>query len=182
MSGTGLPPKLRLDLSLVQKNDRTDNADKLPNPGVSEPPKVNTQNVANPGRSIRASFALGAQNLLNNEDDSDVELDLDIEQLPVIKAGEPTRKDTNPDLPAPVMQIGQLPVLDDDDDDEEGLPQEKNKLSILYDLILTPEQSEEPPDEWNYRTFIKELAKSEAAEDADDDDGLCEEDYYDEED
>jgi hypothetical protein len=68
-----------------------------------------------------------------------------------------------------VIQVNQLPELKDDDDDDELHSRGDSKLALLQDLLLTPEMADEGPGEWNYRTFLKQFAKSEAAQEEEED-------------
>lgn len=181
----GLEGKLRLDLTNVQKNDDLDKLDELPpiptiesiakeehnqlsqttinHPRQRPVPQRNSQTINNKRNLI----------INHSESSSDIDLDIDLEQIPVYAGEVREEKEESDHDVGPVIQGSQLPELEDDDDGEEG--HEKDKLSLLYDLLLTHEQCEEPPDEWSYKTFIKEFAKSEAAEDNNDSDDVEEE-------
>ena len=164
----------RLNLSTIAKGDSTENYNEIPQ---IQPNNGNESNSPSKNRVSRTFVGVTRNNLLlNHSDSSDVDLDMELEQIPVAKDDERPKDDNEPVVVSQVIQMTQLPDLDDDDE----APQEKSKLSILYDLLLTPEQCEEPPDEWNYKSFIREFAKSETNGIIDSDemsDTFIEEDY-----
>ncbi|KAH0791091.1 hypothetical protein GPJ56_004996 [Histomonas meleagridis] len=178
MTSKGLPPNFRLNLTAIQKNTRTTNEQhesseveekKIP----AQPKKAST--IVPPRQSVlnatRQSTTLSRKNLIveSSSDDTD-DFDLDIATVPVGQEEAKNEPEITDDIAiAPSIQVNQLPEFDDGNDDFQQNGQ-NNKFSIIYDLLLTPEQVEEPLEEWSYRTFIKQFANSEANQDMNDDD------------
>lgn len=169
MSQTGGIPKLSLNLTNITKNQQDNNLDDLP-PIPAKDSMDQTQQPARPTRQrpqpVRNTMTLNKKNLVvnNDSDSSDID-DFDIETVPVGDAPEKVEKEPDADTPGPIAQVSQLPDFAEDSDDDEGQGREKNKLSLLYDFLLTQDQCDEPQDEWTYKGFIKDYAKSEARED-----------------
>ena len=200
---TGLPPNFRLNLTALQKKPTSPEKNQPSDDEQEKPPEnVAANNVKRgntiqprprPGQAnaLRGTTTLARKNLvLQSSSDDERDLDLELESIPVGKESpEKQKEDASEEVEAPVVQVSQLPELDVDDDDELQIHGQGNKYSILYDLLLTPDMVEEPPEEWSYRQFIKQFANSEAAQDnADegeeyeiyDDDEESEDDGYDE--
>ena len=191
---TGLPPNFRLNLTQLQKKASSPEKE----PPQDDYPENPPENVANnnvkrggvipprvrPGQNaLRGTATLARKNLvLQSDSDDDDDEDLELESIPVGKeAIEPQKEDIQDEVEAPVVQVSHLPELDVDEDDEYQSQGQGNKYSILYDLLISPEQADEPPEEWSYRQFIKQFANSEAAQENADDDGDEYEQMYDDE-
>ncbi|OHS99391.1 hypothetical protein TRFO_34163 [Tritrichomonas foetus] len=179
---TGLP-NFRLNLSDIQKKVNSPNKVAPPD-DISDKPPENTHNDVKrnqtiqprqrpgQGQSLRGTTTLARKNLVIQSSSDESDFDLDLESIPVGKEVVEEPKDEVPDeVEAPVVQVSQLPELDVEDDDELQIHGQGNKLAILYDLLLGPDQVEEPPEEWSYRQFIKQFANSEASQENVDDDG-----------
>lgn len=200
---TGLPPNFRLNLTALQKKPTSPEKNPPSDDEQEKPPENVAANNVKRGQTIqprprpgganalRGTTTLARKNLvLQSSSDDESDLDLELESIPVGKESpEKPKEDASEEVEAPVVQVSQLPELDVDDDDELQIHGQGNKYSILYDLLLTPDMVEEPPEEWSYKQFIKQFANSEAAQDnADegdeyeiyDDDEESEDDGYDE--
>ena len=179
----GLPPNFRLNLTAIQKNvNKQDDEEKAKQPApqlLNQDLKKGATVQTRPRPAVqggsRQSTTLARKNLVIQESDSDSDLDLDLESVPVGKEVPEAPPEQPPDVvEAPMIQVSHLPELDVDDDDDFAGQNEGNKLAILQDLLLTQDQADEPPEEWSYRTFIKQFANSEASQenagDGEDDD------------
>jgi hypothetical protein len=185
-------PNFRLDLTALQKRPAA-SPDAVP-PDPAAPAKaavipkrilattVGAGAAAKPNARPAAaepkpnSSTLARKNLIIQSSDSESDLDLELEEIP-IGADQPAEAQAVPEpYEAPTIQVSQLPELRDDDDDELQTHGE-GKLSLLQDLLLTPEMADEGPDEWNYRKFIKQFAKSEASQEEEDAEDATDEDY-----
>jgi hypothetical protein len=193
MTGGGLPPNFRLNLTGIQKN-ATPAAPEQPEEPAGAPKQIRVnlkhnlqhgttvqpkpkpvESKGRPGDVGAVSTTLSRKNLVIHSDSSE-DSDLDLESIPIGAEEPPEKADMGLDvIEAPTIQVSQLPDLVDDDDDE-GEVRGENKLSLLQDLLLSPELVDEPPDEWTYKTFIRMFQKSEADED---EHGEEESDYYD---
>jgi hypothetical protein len=194
---TALPPNFRLDLTALQK--RTTPAGDNPAPAGAAASKPGTvppviQQALQKGATVQArprpavvegarqGTTLARKNLVIQSSDSESDLDLELEQIPVGTEDSEAKADVPDIIEAPVIQVSQLPELEDEDDEFHS--HGESKLSLLQDLLLTPDLADEPPDEWTYRKFIKQFAKSEASQEDGEDDGEGEgedeaDDYYD---
>lgn len=92
----------------------------------------------------------------NSENYSDVDFDLDLESVPVQKGAQEAELENNLEENAATHDV-------DDSDDDEHQRNDGNKLSVIYDLLLTQEQIYEQKIEWEYKGFIQEFADEEAA-------------------
>lgn len=162
-------PKFNLNLSqavMSQASNLADDDDLPIIPSAHENKQNNSKSTAQRTRSrqqkSRGSRVKNSVILEHSDSSSDIELGDDLTQIPSNKEPETKQKDTG-EIPA-VSQINALPEFDDDEDDA-GETREKDKLSLLFDLLLTADQCEEPQDEWNVKSFIKDYAKSEAKDD-----------------
>lgn len=189
----GLPPNFRLNLTAIQKNAQTlsnqqeappEEAAPAPAPAPEKRRLIQTiqpqeKRPAQQAAPARQSTTLARKNLVVQSSDSDSDFDLDLESIPVGKEAPDEKKEVEPEtIEAPTVQVSQLPELEDSDDDELQVHGEGSKLSLLYDLLLSQEQVKEENDEWSYRSFIKQFAISEAAEDNNEaDDSEEEEDF-----
>ena len=166
MSSNGLPPNFNLNLSQVVKNQIHEDSGELP----PTPTNQNSSQTRSRTRQrpTRRNAPRNQKNLVleNSDSSSDIDLDEDLAQIPAGKEEATVEKEPET-IPEQIAQINVLPDLEDDDDDDEG-GKDKNKLSLLYDLLLTVDQCEEPEEQWNYKEFIKEYAKTEAQEDGSD--------------
>ena len=181
-------PKFNLNLSEITKNQNQQNESN--NSTQNQTNQNQTQSTTSPTRTRTRQRptrtrnpAVARKNLVieSSDSSSDIELDADIAQIPIGKDDTTPAKAEEAEE-APVVQINALPELEDDDDDEDdGKGKEKNKLSLLFDLLLTQDQCEEPDEEWNYKEFIKQYARTEAQEDGNDIEEEDEIDYGEEE-
>lgn len=171
---TGLPPGFRLNLTGVRKNlnqgdEQGQDQPKLPPPDflaadLKKGATVQSKPRPSPQAGARQSTTIARKNLVIQSSESDSEIDLDLESVPVGKEVPEEEKEQVLDVvEAPAIQVSQLPDFDADDDDF-GMQGEGNKFAILQDLLLAQEDAEEPPDEWSYRKFIKQFANSEASQ------------------
>lgn len=187
---TGLPSKFMLNLTAIQKNTTAARYEKEVDdaelPAKLPPTKLLNQDIkrgatvqqTNPrpapavSGAVRQSTTLARKNLVIQSSDSDgSDFDLDLESVPVGKENPEDPPDQTPDVvEAPMVQVSQLPELEVDDDDDFQGQGKGHKLSILHDLLLAQDLADEPPDEWSYRTFIKQFANSEASQENADDD------------
>ena len=190
---TGLPPGFKLNLTSIHKNanapryeKEVDEADppKLPQPKLLNQDIKRGATLQNNPRpavtgAVRQSATLARKNLVIQSSDSDSDFDIDLVSVPVGKENPEEMLEQPPDVvEAPMVQVSQLPELDVDDDDDFQGQGKGHKLSILHDLLLPQDLADEPPEEWSYRTFIKQFANSEASqENADDDDDEYDDEY-----
>jgi hypothetical protein len=116
--------------------------------------KKKSGTVHAPGRpsndgSARQSTTLTRKNLVIGSESSS-EDDLEMELIPLGRDDPADKADATPDvMEAPAIRITQLPDLNvgDDDDEAQGTG-EAGKLSLLQDMLLTPELADEPADPW----------------------------------
>jgi hypothetical protein len=187
---SGLPANFRLDLTALQKRTTPGENPAAPpsKPGVV-PPVI--QQALQKGATVQArprpaalegarqGTTLARKNLVLQSSDSESDLDLELQQIPIGTEESEAKAEVPDIIEAPVIQVSHLPELDDEDDEFHS--QGESKLSLLQDLLLTPDLADEPPDEWTYRKFVKQFSKSEASqEDGDEGDDEDEvDDYYD---
>lgn len=196
---SGLPPQFNLDFSHISKESEnqkmpplainkegTQQKTKLLNLGGPKPDQnaATLQPKSQPGKTrllLQAANQLGSTFAKQSkDDDSDVDLDDDLQEIPIGKDDANSNPPSATVIEAPKVQMAQLPELQDDNDDDEQ--KSSSKYSLLYDLMLTPDQYNEDSDtEWTYKSFIRQFAKKEANLD-DDNDIDTGEDYQEEED
>jgi hypothetical protein len=199
-STAGLPPNFRINLTGVRKGPGAPGGDNEAADGLAGMPQLPElmgggggltvqplrRAAPEPVASMRGGTTLARKNLVVQSDSDDSDFGAELQSIPVGKDLPVEPVADGPELvEAPVIQMSQLPELNVDDDEDFRLQGDRSKLSILQDLLLTQDIVEEGTDEWNYRTFIKQFANSEAAqENADNEDGYdaesdSEEDYDD---
>ena len=177
-------PKFNLNLSQAVRDQASNLADDdLPiipsaNENRQNSSKSNEQRSRSRQPKSRGNRSKKSVILEHSDSSSDIELGDDLTQISSNKEPETKQKDDN-EVPA-VSQINALPEFDDDEDDA-AETHEKDKLSLLFDLLLTADQCEEPQDEWNVKSFIKDYAKSEAKDDDDNENEFEEEEEEDNE-
>ena len=173
---SGLPQQLNLDFSSIQKgespnmpplniaNNTVSGTKKLLNLKGGKPDS--TANQTTTGKRLLQNPTKLLTNIVNkslNDDDSDVDLDDDLQQIPLGKEEAKTTPEPTA-IEAPKLQISNLPALQDEENEDDQ--KASSKYSLLYDLLLTPEQyAENYESEWTYKSFIRQFAKNEAAQD-----------------
>ena len=157
MSQNGVP-SFHLNLSEISKSVAPIMDDLPPIPTKDD---VDNNKTIQPTRKrpepVRGSIA--RKNFVaDNSDSSDTDIE-DIVALPVGKAEEKKEK-VDDDIQDAVQQMTVLPDLEDRNDDD--ISAEKSNINMLLDLMLTPEQFNEPNVEWTFSKFVKNFAKNEA--------------------
>lgn len=176
-----LPAGFKLNLDSIKRNQSRhgagndaakDGGDDAPPPAPMELP-VNSllgkgatmgQGRPRPGGDQRQSTTLARKNLII-QSSSDSSSDFDLESIPVGKEDSVTEAITDDVVDAPAIQVSNLPDLKVDEDIYEDEDGDGNRYGILEELLLPPDLIDEPPDQWSYRGFMKQLAKAQAAQD-----------------
>jgi hypothetical protein len=168
MTGPGLPPRFRLNLSTVSKGPQTSSPaqPQADDARPSDPlPKADLKKGATASFPVRGNTTLARKNLVIGSDSSSDE-DLGLELIPVGQDDPTEKANAIPDvIEAPAIAISALPDLNvayDDEEEREG-NSEAGNFSILQEMLLNIELAEEPEEPWSYHSFIRLFAKTEAS-------------------